>query len=207
VRTDPPGAKVTVDGVAVGVSPMMVIDLAAGDHSVSLESPLGSVKQSVTIEAGMTASLVVPMGGSDAGAASGGWISVQSPIEVQLYEGDRLLGTSRSDRIMVSAGRHEVDFVNDTVGYRTTRVLQVPAGKVAAFTVELPKGTIALNALPWAEVWIDGEKIGDTPIGNMPIAIGNHNVVFRHPELGEQHHTATVTLTSVARLSVDMRKK
>jgi len=207
VRTEPAGAKVTIDGVAVGTSPMMVLDLAPGEHVVTLESALGSVKQTVSIESGMTASLVVPLGGAAEGAPVSGWISVQSPIELQVYEGDRLLGTSRSDRIMVSAGRHEINIVNEALGYRATRVLQVPAGKVAPFTVDLPKGTIALNAVPWAEVWIDGVKVGDTPIGNLAVAIGNHDVVFRHPELGEQRHTATVTLATAARLSVDLRKQ
>ena len=207
VRTEPAGAKVTIDGVAVGTSPMMVLDLAPGDHVVTLESALGSVKQTVTIESGMTASLVVPLGGAAEGAPVSGWIAVQSPIELQVYEGDRLLGTSRSDRIMVSAGRHEISLVNEAFGYRATRVLQVPSGKVAPFAVDLPKGTIALNAVPWAEVWIDGVKVGDTPIGNLSVAIGNHDVVFRHPELGEQRHTATVTLATAARLSVDLRKQ
>ena len=177
------GAKVTIDGVAVGTSPMMVLDLAPGEHAVTLESALGFVKQTVTIESGVTASLVVPLGGAAEGAPVSGWIAVQSPIELQVYEGDRLLGTSRSDRIMVSAGRHEINLVNEALGYRATRVLQVPAGKVAPFPVDLPKGTIALNAVPWAEVWIDGVKVGDTPIGNLSVAIGNHDVVFRHPEL------------------------
>jgi len=207
VRTEPAGAKVTIDGVAVGTSPMMVIDLAPGDHAVTLESALGSVKQTVTIESGMTASLVVPLGGASEAAPVSGWISVQSPIELQVYEGDRLLGTSRSDRIMVSAGRHEINIVNEPLGYRASRVLQVTAGKIVPFAVELPKGTIALNAVPWAEVWIDGVKVGDTPIGNLSVAIGNHDVVFRHPELGEQRHTATVTLATAARLSVDLRKQ
>ncbi len=207
VRTEPAGAKVTIDGVAVGTSPMMVLDLAPGEHVVTLASALGSVKHTVTIESGMTASLVVPLGGAAEGAPVSGWIGVQSPIEVQVYEGDRLLGTSRSDRIMVSAGRHEINLVNEAFGYRATRVLQVPAGKVAPFVVDLPTGTIALNAVPWAEVWIDGVKVGDTPIGNLSVAIGNHDVVFRHPELGEQRHTATVTLATAARLSVDLRKQ
>ena len=66
---------------------------------------------------------------------------------------------------------------------------------------------MALNAIPWAEVWIDGEKVGDTPIGNLPVAIGPHEIVFRHPDLGEQKHAATVTLNATARLSVDLRKK
>ena len=104
---------------------MMVLDLAPGDHAVTLESALGSVKQTVTIESGMTASLVVPLGGTSAGAPVPGWISVQSPIELQVYEGDRLLGTSRTDRILVSAGRHEINIVNEALGYRASRVLQV----------------------------------------------------------------------------------
>ena len=108
---------------------------------------------------------------------------------------------------MVSAGHHEIEIVNEPLGYRITRTVQVPAGKVAPIKIEFPKGTIALNAIPWAEVWIDGEKVGETPIGNLAVAIGPHEVVFRNPELGEQRNAVTVTLTAPARLSVDLRKK
>ena len=206
VRTEPAGAKVTVDGVPVGVSPMMVVDLAPGEHTVLLESELGSVKQSVTVEAGMTASLVVPMT-APGGAPLSGWVSVTSPIEVQLYEGGQLLGSSKSDRILMTAGRHELEIVNEALGYRATRVVQVPAGKVTPLALEAPQGVIALNAIPWADVWINGERVGQTPIGNLSLRIGQHDVVFRHPELGEQNHTALVTLKGVTRLSVDLRKR
>jgi hypothetical protein len=118
-----------------------------------------------------------------------------------------LIGTSQSDRVMVSAGRHEIEIVAEPLGYRVTRTVQVPPGKVAPIKLEFPKGTIALNAVPWAEVWIDGVKAGDTPIGNLAVTIGPHEIVFRHPELGEQKHAITVTLTAPARLSVDLRKK
>jgi serine/threonine protein kinase len=63
VRTEPGGARVSVDGVAKGTSPLTVSDLAPGEHSVQLESDLGSVKHIVTIEAGNTASLMVPSRG------------------------------------------------------------------------------------------------------------------------------------------------
>ncbi len=205
VRTEPAGAKVTVDGAAKGTSPVTIADLTPGEHTVVLESDLGSIKQAVAIEAGATASLLVPLGAPE-GAPVSGWVAVSSPVEMQLFEKDHLLGTSRTERIMVAAGRHEIDIVNDDLGYRQTRTLQVAAGKVAAVNVEMPSGSIAINAAPWAEVWIDGNKVGDTPIGNLSLPIGNHDVVFRHPDLGEQHHTATVTLKSVARLSVDLRK-
>jgi hypothetical protein len=206
IRTDPPGAQVTVDEVPQGVSPLTVGDLAPGEHTVVLESPLGTVKQIVVIESGVTASLVVPMA-APANVPVSGWVAVSAPVDMQLFEQGRLIGSSQSERIMVSAGRHEIEIVNETLGYRTTRVVQVAPGKVAAVKVEMPMGTIALNAVPWAEVWIDGKLVGETPIGNLPVPVGPHEIVFRHPELGEQRHATTVTLTGPARLSVDLRKQ
>jgi hypothetical protein len=209
VRSEPAGARVTVDGAPRGTSPVTVADLTPGEHAVVLESDHGSVKQIVSIEAGLTASLMVPLGGaaSAEGAPVSGWIAVSAPTDVQIFENKRLIGTSQSDRLMVTAGRHDVEIVNDTLGYRSARSIQVTPGKVTPIKVEFPKGTIALNAVPWAEVWVDGEKVGETPIGNLSLTIGPHEILFRHPELGEQRHAATVTLNSPARLSVDLRKK
>ena len=206
VRTEPAGAQISVDDVARGPSPVTVDDLAAGEHIVTVTSEMGTVKQRVTMAAGANASVVVPLGAAE-GAPVSGWVSVAAPAEVQLFENKRLLGSSQSDRIMVSAGRHDFEIVNETLGYRTTKTVQVQAGKVAAVKVDWPKGTIALNAIPWADVWIDGEKVGETPIGNLSVPIGSHEVVFRHPDLGEQRHAVSVTANTPARLSVDMRKK
>ena len=100
-----------------------------------------------------------------------------------------------------------MDLVNETLGYRMTRNVQVTPGKVAVVAIKLPMGSMAINAIPWAEVWVDGNRIGDTPIGNQPATIGNHEIVFRNPELGEKTQTVTVTIAVPARLSVDMRKK
>ena len=206
IRTDPPGAKVTVDSLARGTSPIMIGDLTPGEHTVVLESDFGSVKQSVTIEAGNTASLVVPLTAT-AGASISGWVSVSSPVPVQLFENGKLLGSNQTDRVMVSAGSHQIEVVNEALGYRVIHSVQVPPGKVAPITIKLPNGTIALNAIPWAEVWIDGEKVGETPIGNLSVSVGSHEIIFRHPDLGEQRQTVTVTLATPARVTMDLRKK
>ena len=206
VRTEPAGARVSVDGVPRGASPVAVAELTPGEHTVVVESDLGTVKQTVTIEAGITSSLTVPLAAAE-GAPVSGWLSVQAPADVQIFENKRLVGSSQTDRLMVTAGRHELEIVNETLGYRAVRTVQVVAGKVTPVKIEFPKGTIALNALPWAEVWVDGEKVGETPIGNLSVTIGTHDVVFRNPDLGELRQKATVTLTAPARLSVDLRKK
>jgi PEGA domain len=207
VRTEPAGAQVSIDGVAQGPAPLTIPNLTPGSHAVSLESSAGSVKQTmVVIEAGVTASLVVPLG-APAGALISGWISVTAPVAMQLYEDGRLLGNTETERIMVSAGKHEIEITNTPLAYRAVRAVQVVPGKVTPISIQLPKQKLAVNAIPWAEVWIDGQKIGDTPLGDVSVLVGPHEVVFRHPELGEQKHAITVTAALPARLSVDLRKK
>ena len=201
-QSQPAGARVFVDGVDRGVTPLTIDDLTPGDHEVVFRNDAGTVRHVVTIEAGATASLVAPLVGS--GPVSG-WVSIKVPFTVDVREQGRLIGTSDSDRLMMAAGRHELEFVNETLGYRTTRVVQVSPGKVATVAVELPRGVVNLNALPWAEVWIDGVRVGETPIGNLAVPIGPHEIVFRHPQYGEKRHAVSVTLGAPVRVSVDMK--
>ncbi len=205
IKTDPAGATVIVDGQRRGVSPLLVENLTPGTHTVGLQNSLTSVTEQVTIQAGATAALVVPLSAPQ-GVPVSGWVSLTSPVEMQIFEEGRLVGSSRSDRIMMSVGDHSLMIVNEALGYRQTRTVQVAPGKVSAMRIDVPKGSMALNATPWAEVWVDGTKFDETPI-TVSMPIGNHEVVFRHPELGEQRHTVTVTLNGPARLSVDMRKR
>ena len=205
VQSDPPGAHVTVDGTDHGAAPVSVTDLAPGDHEVVLQTDGGTpVRQRVVIQAGVTSSVLAPVSTASAGPVSG-WLTVKAPVTIEIREAGRLLGTTDSDRIMMSAGRHELQLQNDTLGYKAIRVVQVPPGRVAPISVELPQGTLNVNAAPWAEVWIDGKRVGETPIGNLPIAIGPHEVVFRNPQLGEKRQAISVTLNAPVRLSVDMK--
>lgn len=61
IRSDPPGARVTIDGQSRGSTPLTVRDLAPGDHQVVLEGGGRKVTQPVRIDAGITAQLVVPL--------------------------------------------------------------------------------------------------------------------------------------------------
>src|SRR5688572_23864335 len=171
IRTEPPGATVTVDGQRRGVSPLLIEGLTPGTHVVGLQNALSSVTEQVTIQAGATASLVVPLSAPQ-GIPVSGWVSVTSPVEMQLFEDGRLVGSSRSDRIMMSVGDHSLQLVNETLGYRVNRTLQVAPGRVTPMRLDPPKGTLALNASPWAEVWVDGDRVGDTPMGNISLQIG-----------------------------------
>jgi serine/threonine protein kinase len=205
IQSDPAGAKVTVDGVAHGAAPVSVADLAPGDHEVVLQAEGGTpVKQHVVIQAGVTASVLAPVATASAGPVSG-WLTVKSSVSIDIKEGGRLLGSTDTDKIMMTAGRHDLELVNETLGYRSLRTVQVPPGKVAAIGIEMPMGAINVNASPWAEVFIDGKRVGETPIGNLAVSIGPHEVLFRHPQLGEKRQAVSVTLNAPVRLSVDMK--
>jgi PEGA domain-containing protein len=205
VQSDPAGARVSVDGVDHGVAPVSVADLAPGEHEVVLVADGGTpVKQRVVIQAGVTSSVLAPVSTATQGPVSG-WLSLKAPVAIEVRENGRLIGTTEADRIMMAAGRHEIELVNETLGYRVTRAIQVPAGKVMTLSIDLPQGTLNVNAAPWAEVWIDGRRVGETPIGNLPVSIGSHEVVFRHPQLGEKRQAVSVTLKAPVRLSVDMK--
>ena len=227
VNSNPAGAQVVVDGQTRGTTPL-TLDLPPGEHVMVLSAdgqartiPLtiasgGQVSQFIELPKNVPVETTPPAPvapapapvAENAGAplVVAGWISITAPIDVQVFESGRLLGTSQSQRIMLGVGRHELDLSNDALGYRSSRVIQVQPGKVTPIAIDLPKGTLALNASPWAEVWVDGERVGETPIGNVPVSIGTHDVLFRHPELGEQRHAVTVTLTGPARVSAQFKK-
>jgi hypothetical protein len=162
------------------------------------------VRQKVSIQAGVTASILTPVTTASAGPVSG-WMMVKAPVSIEVRENGRMIGTSDTDKIMMAAGRHDVELVNETLGYRASRSVQVPPGKVASISLDMPQGSININAAPWAEVFIDGRRIGETPIGNLSIAIGSHEVLFRHPQLGEKRQAVSVTLNAPVRLSIDMK--
>ncbi|MEP6593891.1 MAG: PEGA domain-containing protein [Acidobacteriota bacterium] len=205
VTTDPAKLRVTVDGVAQGVSPVTIEALPAGSHKVDVHSATGVLTRSVDIVAGQAASVIVTAAAA-APTQGAGWLAVASPVPVQLFEGSDLIGTSESPRLMLPSGRHSITLVNKPLGYSEAKVVQVPVNGSATLKVDLPRAPVNLNALPWAQAWIDGVAVGETPIGKHLVTIGSHEVVFRHPDLGERRQTVVVTLASPARVSVDMRK-
>jgi hypothetical protein len=203
VVTEPPGAKVLIDGEARGVAPLTVSDLKPGEHAVVVQGTRETVSRMVTVQEGTVASLVISM--QSASVFASGWLAI-SGVPVQIKENGTLLGTTETPRILVPAGAHELELTNAALEYRVMRTVQVEAGQTLSINLKAPQGTLSINALPWAEVWVDGKPVGETPIGNLSLTIGNHELLFRHPELGEQRKTVTVGALAPVRVGVDLRK-
>jgi hypothetical protein len=136
---------------------------------------------------------------------SGGF-RVTAPIELHVLDGERLLGSSQDGPIIAAAGRREFDFVNSVIGYRVRREVDVKPGQITAVSVTIPNGRLNINATPWASVWIDGSPYGETPLGNLSIVPGEHEIVFRHPQLGERREKTLVRPDTAARVAVNFQR-
>lgn len=188
-----------------GVQSSLVVSLGLAADAGSTAANAGSAAANT---AAPPAAAATPTAGLATGSAvvAPGWLAVRSPIALEVRDGDRVVGSSAERRMALPPGRYQLELSNEALAFRVTRAVQVSSGQTVPLSVELPTGLLAVNALPWADVWIDGARVGETPIGNHPLAIGVHEVLLRHPELGEQRHQVTVTGAGVARLSADFRK-
>ena len=204
ITTDPPGAQVAIDGRPRGLSPVVVENLTAAEHGVTVTSTSGSVERRITLEAGATKELVFSLPRSP--AAVGGWVSVESPFQVELFDGGELVGTSGTTRVMLPVGRHELVLKNASVGYESGHSVDVAAGRVATIAVAAPQAPLSINAVPWADVAIDGIAVGQTPMGNFMIAVGPHQITFHHPQFGERTQAIVVTAAGANRAAVDFTR-
>jgi hypothetical protein len=107
---------------------------------------------------------------------------------------------------MLAPGTHRIQLVNERLAYRAEVTLDVLPGEVTAHSVELPDGRLSVTADPWAEVTVDGEPMGRTPLTDLPVTIGTRSVIFSHPELGERRDTVLVTMAGVAEVHADLAR-
>jgi hypothetical protein len=57
-----------------------------------------------------------------------------------------------------------------------------------------------------AEVWVDGQRVGETPLASLATPLGSHEVIYRHKRYGEVRYTVMVTLAAPVDLKVTFRK-
>lgn len=204
IVTEPAGARVAVDGRPRGVSPLVIEGLAAGAHTLSVASEAGSAQRTITVVDGVAAEVVFTLARPAAPVA--GWVTVASPFPVDVIENNEVVGTSGRARIMLAAGRHEVILRSEAIGFEERRTIEIVPGAVASIDVVAPKGLLNLNARPWADILIDGNPAGQTPLANVQVTAGPHQITFRHPQLGERTERVVVSTSGVTRVSVDLNK-
>ena len=114
---------------------------------------------------------------SESGVAA---LRISSPIELKVLEGSRVIGSVPGRDLQLSAGQHEIELVNEELGYRVRQTIVAEAGQVIAIHVSPLPGWISIEAPDAPEVSVDGKAVGRAPLGPLALAAGEHEVTFTY---------------------------
>jgi hypothetical protein len=186
------------------------IDLASNGKPVATTG--GTTIGAAVRRAGRKAAVSTPVAGTKAGAAAvsaplAGWLTVAAPADFEIVENGQLIGSTAVPRIMLPVGRHNLVIGNAEFGYTESRIIDVAPGRTTTLKLEAPNGRANINARPWANVTVDGRSLGQTPLADVSLPVGRHEVVFQHPQFGERRQTIVVTANGVAHVGVDFGLK
>jgi hypothetical protein len=76
----------------------------------------------------------------------------------------------------------------------------------ASAPIVIQHALLNVNARPWANVRLEGSAVGETPLANLRVPVGEHELIFRHPDLGERRVVAVVEPGGPTRVTVDLRE-
>jgi hypothetical protein len=106
---------------------------------------------------------------------------------------------------MLPPGPHLVRLVNRTLAYDAVHQVELKPGETTNLIVKPPPSSLTVTATEPLEVWLDGVRVGETPLNGVPAALGTHEIVVRRAAGGERRITITVTVNPFT-LHVDFSK-
>jgi len=196
VESDPPGARVLVDGVFRGNTPLTVETLSLGTHAVVVETREGSVRRTVVIEDGKTSEVTESI--------FSGALAIFAPFEIESSEGNKQLRLDERGRATLAAGPHTLRFQNRALGYNEVRTVEIKPGETISLNL-VPQTTLNVTANEPAEVSIDGTRVGPTPVSGAKVTLGTRSVVVKNAAGDERRFTVTATAKPV-QLDVDFTR-
>jgi serine/threonine protein kinase len=217
VVTDPPGASLSLDGKPVpGVTPLTLTELEAErDHAlVATLQGYSSWRQTFRVKAGGSLTLEGKLPKATApppGAKRAVYSLRSSPSGARFF----LDGAPVGGSVQLEPGR-SYELVARLAGHNDwNEQLEPSSGEKRTVTARLTrreaevrppptdaKARLTIDSEPWAVVFLDGEKIGQTPLSDVVIPAGTHQIRLVNSEL-----SATKTLEIDAKPGQVIRQK
>src|SRR5262249_182670 len=143
IESPTPGDRVFIDGREVGVTPFKLTTASAARsiRVIAREEPPVE-RRPVAPPVAPPAPLATPNEPRNAAAIAAaaqrqrsGGLRLTTPIELQVLEGERVLGSSSDGLIVATAGVHQLDFINTAIGYRLRQTVTIKAGEISPMKV------------------------------------------------------------------------
>jgi serine/threonine-protein kinase len=142
-----------------------------------------------------------PANGVNAGA-----LAVSSNVRANVYLDGRLVGKTPLRLADVPRGDHRLRVVYRVPEGTAVKELVVPvmAGVLTDRKVNFGRGRLNIRVSPWAEVKVDGRRVGVTPLKPISLLEGEHEVTLANSELKAKK---TVRVTVEAGRDVELKVK
>jgi hypothetical protein len=171
-----PDAEIFVDGEDKGKSPASVSNVHAGEHIVEARKPkFKSVQQTVRVTEGQNAVVQLKLDLAPPDRPHAG-LKVQSPVpNAEVFLDGSSLGKAPVDRGDLDPGKHYVVVHKDGYTDFKREVILVENQSIALVADLSASGAIRVISTPeGADVRIDGEYVGKTPITRDTVGSGDH---------------------------------
>ncbi|HEX2550238.1 MAG TPA: hypothetical protein VHK64_01480 [Nocardioidaceae bacterium] len=124
------------------------------------------------------------------------------------------MGFTPLTNLAVPCGPHDVVFTSTALGVERRIAITLRPGEQLKRIVDLeaaPMGLpglpsegaggaagtmvgcrLSLGSRPWSEVWVDGKRIGITPLLAVPVTCGKHDLLFLSRDANVEHRESVV---------------
>jgi PEGA domain len=178
-----PVAQVLIDGKPRGTTPVTLTDVTPGKHEVTLKADVGSVRKTITIAANEKSEIEESI--------FSGFAVVYTPFEVTISEGGKQLRPDDRNQIMLAAGLHDLRLTSRALSYDVVKQVEVKPGETTTLRLT-PTSPLTVTGTEAMEVWLDGTRVGQTPVNALQVAVGVHEVLVKKATGAERKYSITV---------------
>ena len=128
------------------------------------------------------------------------------PLGAVVKVDGKVIGKTPVNSVVLTAGNHTVDV--SKLGYGSvSKIIQVPGGKHITVSISLKSlsGRLTVTTKPIsAKLYVDGKFMGKTPLVDLQLPVGPHELSFQAPGMTPERRQVTVTPASTIHLDVVM---
>lgn len=110
-----------------------------------------------------------------------GAVHIDSNLPVSVYEATKLLGVTPCE-LQLPPGKHTLRLVGRAEKVLKLARLTLHEGSTQSLSIHFAKGRLAVDAVPWADVFLDGARVGATPVQGIEVWDGLHALRLVAPQ-------------------------
>jgi hypothetical protein len=134
-----------------------------------------------------------------------GYLSVRVDPSTEIFVDGESKGVAPLGQIQLSAEDHSLRLSHQDYFGAITDQVRIRGGETLTKTYSFSDlGYLQVVVQPWAEVYIDGRYVGQTPFSKIKVTVGKHTVMLRHPQLGEKRAVVEIQSNETTRLRQQM---